>query len=56
MNSLSVSFVGEYADDGCITEGKPDIQKIKPFTLTMPDNRYWLVGMKLARRGVRGKN
>ena len=24
--------------------GKPDITKVRPFTLTMPDNRYWAVG------------
>ena len=25
-------------------DGKPDITRIRPFTLTMPDNRYWAVG------------
>ena len=24
--------------------GTPDITKVRPFTLTMPDNRYWAVG------------
>jgi len=24
--------------------GKPDIEKMRPFMLTMPDNRYWTVG------------
>jgi flavin reductase (DIM6/NTAB) family NADH-FMN oxidoreductase RutF len=24
--------------------GRPDITKVRPFTLTMPDNRYWAVG------------
>jgi flavin reductase (DIM6/NTAB) family NADH-FMN oxidoreductase RutF len=28
--------------------GKPDIEAIKPFMLTMPDNRYWRVGEQLA--------
>ena len=28
--------------------GKPDITKVRPFTLTMPDNRYWAVGKELA--------
>ncbi|MHB8909138.1 MAG: flavin reductase family protein [Syntrophales bacterium] len=37
-------IVGAYADAGCMTDGKPDIGKIRPFTLSMPDNRYWLVG------------
>jgi flavin reductase (DIM6/NTAB) family NADH-FMN oxidoreductase RutF len=29
-----------YLDD----RGWPDIGKMRPFTLTMPDNRYWAVG------------
>ncbi|MEZ7893515.1 MAG: flavin reductase family protein [Candidatus Wallbacteria bacterium] len=41
-------FVGEiinaYAEDAFITNGKPDINKINPFTLSMPDNRYFSVG------------
>ena len=41
-------FVGEivaaYADEQCLTEGKPDIKKINPLLLTMPDNSYWTVG------------
>jgi flavin reductase (DIM6/NTAB) family NADH-FMN oxidoreductase RutF len=26
------------------TDGRPDIAKMRPFVLTMPDNRYWAVG------------
>lgn len=41
-------FIGEiiasYAEDWCMTEGKPDIKKINPLLLTMPDNSYWTVG------------
>ncbi len=41
-------FLGEiveaYCDPIFMSEGKPDIKKIKPFTLTMPDNHYWAVG------------
>ena len=41
-------FIGEivasYADEQCLTEGKPDIKKIDPLLLTMPDNSYWSVG------------
>jgi flavin reductase (DIM6/NTAB) family NADH-FMN oxidoreductase RutF len=41
-------FIGEiveaYCSEACITDSKPDIKKIKPFTLTMPDNYYWSVG------------
>ena len=28
--------------------GKPDIAKMRPFVLTMPDNRYWAVGEHIA--------
>jgi flavin reductase (DIM6/NTAB) family NADH-FMN oxidoreductase RutF len=37
-------IVGAYINADCCTDGKPDILKIRPFTLTMPDNRYWAVG------------
>jgi flavin reductase (DIM6/NTAB) family NADH-FMN oxidoreductase RutF len=30
----------DYVDE----DGKPDITKMRPFVLTMPDNRYWSVG------------
>jgi flavin reductase (DIM6/NTAB) family NADH-FMN oxidoreductase RutF len=44
-------FIGEivaaYADDACLTDGSPDIRKIDPFTLTMPDNGYWGVGERV---------
>jgi flavin reductase (DIM6/NTAB) family NADH-FMN oxidoreductase RutF len=41
-------FVGEileaYAEEKYLTEGKPDIKKMEPLLLTMPDNSYWTVG------------
>jgi len=41
-------FIGEivaaYADADCLTDGRPDILKINPLLLTMPDNNYWTVG------------
>ena len=41
-------FLGEvvatYADKDCLTDGKPDVQKLNPFVLTMPDNNYWTIG------------
>ena len=46
-------FIGEiveaYADERCLTEGKPDIGKIKPFMLSMPDNNYWAVGDRVGK-------
>ena len=41
-------FIGEivasYTEERYLTEGAPDIKKMNPIMLTMPDNRYWLVG------------
>jgi flavin reductase (DIM6/NTAB) family NADH-FMN oxidoreductase RutF len=52
-------FLGEvvaaYADPDCLTDGKPDVQKIKPFVLTMPDNNYWLLGPHAGKAWSVGK-
>ena len=44
-NSL---FIGEivniYSEEQYLENGKPDVRKIRPFLLTMPDNRFWAVG------------
>ncbi len=52
-------FIGEiagaYCDPGCLTGGKPDIRKLDPFTLTMPDNGYWAVGERLGQAWSVGK-
>ncbi len=41
-------FVGEilaaYSEERYLTNGRLDIEKMKPLLLTMPDNRYWTVG------------
>ncbi len=46
-------FVGEvistWCDENALTAGNPDIEKMEPFTLTMPDNRYWAVGEFLGK-------
>ncbi len=33
-----------YADKKCLSNGEPDLKKIKPLLLTMPDNKYWEAG------------
>ena len=52
-------FIGEiisaYADEACLDDGKPDIRKLNPFTLTMPDNRYWAVGEEMGKAWAAGK-
>ena len=46
--STNTFFVGEiltaYSEERYLTEGKPDIKKMEPFLLTMPDNNYWTIG------------
>jgi len=41
-------FIGEminiYVGEEYLDGGKPDVKKIRPFLLTMPDNRFWAVG------------
>ena len=52
-------FIGEivaaYADEDCLTDGRPDILKINPLMLTMPDNNYWTVGDHAGRAWEVGK-
>ena len=41
-------FIGEivtiFSEERYLSEGKPDVKKMHPFLLTMPDNRFWSVG------------
>jgi flavin reductase (DIM6/NTAB) family NADH-FMN oxidoreductase RutF len=52
-------FVGEiintYSEECYLTDGKPDIKKMNPFTLTMPDNNYWKVGENAGKAWSIGK-
>jgi flavin reductase (DIM6/NTAB) family NADH-FMN oxidoreductase RutF len=56
-NSLFIGeIVGAYSEKRYLTEGKPDIRKISPFTLTMPDNNYWKIGENAGKAWSVGKN
>lgn len=45
VDELFIADIAEaWADEDCLTDGKPDVKKIDPFVLTMPDNGYWSVG------------
>ena len=52
-------FVGEiteaYAEEACLTAGAPDIAKMAPFTLTMPDNNYWKIGDQAGKAWKAGR-
>jgi len=44
-NSFFIAeIVDIYTEEQYLTDGKPDVKKINPFVLTMPDNRYWAIG------------
>jgi flavin reductase (DIM6/NTAB) family NADH-FMN oxidoreductase RutF len=53
-------YIGEpkevFTEEKYMTDGKPDIKKINPFTLSMPDNSYWSVGEKIGKAWNIGKN
>jgi flavin reductase (DIM6/NTAB) family NADH-FMN oxidoreductase RutF len=55
-NELFIAeIVGAYSEEKYLTNNKPDITKIKPFTLTMPDNGYWAVGEHIGQAWSIGK-
>lgn len=42
-------IVGTWTEERfLLPDGKPDLVKLRPFVLTMPDNRYWAVGEHIA--------
>ena len=52
-------YIGEpkevFTEEKYMTDGKLDIKKINPFTLTMPDNHYWAIGENLGKAWNIGK-
>jgi flavin reductase (DIM6/NTAB) family NADH-FMN oxidoreductase RutF len=55
-NTLFISEIVEaYSEEQYLTDGHPDVKKINPFTLTMPDNGYWTVGDNVGRAWSAGK-
>jgi flavin reductase (DIM6/NTAB) family NADH-FMN oxidoreductase RutF len=56
FDTLYIGDVVEvHTEERFLTDGKLDIQKINPFTLTMPDNRYWGVGKVVGTAWSDGK-
>lgn len=53
-------YIGEpkevFTEEKYLTDGKLDIKKINPFTLSMPDNTYWSVGENLGKAWNIGKS
>lgn len=53
-------YIGEpkevFSEEKYMTDQAPDIKKVNPFTLTMPDNHYWSVGDNLGKAWSIGKS
>ena len=49
-------IVSSYTEEKYQSDGHPDIKKINPLLLTMPDNRYWGVGEVMGDAWKAGKN
>ncbi len=53
-------YIGEskevFTEEKFLTDGKLDIIKVNPFTLSMPDNNYWSVGENLGKAWNIGKS
>jgi flavin reductase (DIM6/NTAB) family NADH-FMN oxidoreductase RutF len=55
-NSFFIAeIVNIYTESKFLSEGKPDVRKIRPFLLTMPDNNYWAIGENIGRAWSAGK-
>jgi flavin reductase (DIM6/NTAB) family NADH-FMN oxidoreductase RutF len=55
-NSFFIAeIINIYTEDAYLTDGKPDVKKMNPFLLTMPDNRFWSIGEFLGNAWNAGK-
>jgi flavin reductase (DIM6/NTAB) family NADH-FMN oxidoreductase RutF len=48
-------MVNIYSEEKYLTDGKPDVKKINPFVLTMPDNNFWAIGDSVGQAWNAGK-
>ena len=48
--------VGVHAEESLLTDGHPDPEKVNPFVLSMPDNRFWGLGDCVGRAWHEGKS
>jgi flavin reductase (DIM6/NTAB) family NADH-FMN oxidoreductase RutF len=49
-------IVNIYSEEKYLTDGKPDVKKINPFVLTMPDNNFWAIGESVGKAWNAGKS
>ncbi len=48
-------IVNIYCTEDVMTDSNPDVAKIKPFVLTMPDNRFWALSECIGKAWHEGK-
>jgi flavin reductase (DIM6/NTAB) family NADH-FMN oxidoreductase RutF len=49
-------IIESYCDEKCLTNDKPDIEKLKPFLLSMYENKYFAIGNYLGKAWNIGLN
>jgi flavin reductase (DIM6/NTAB) family NADH-FMN oxidoreductase RutF len=54
-NFFIAEIVNIYVDDSVLTNGKPDMARVRPFLLTMPDNTYWSLGEPVGKAWQAGQ-
>lgn len=55
-NSFFIAeIINIYIEEKCLTDGNPDMKKINPFLLTMPDNNFWSIGESIGKAWNSGK-
>lgn len=55
-NSFFIAeIVNIYTEEQFLSGGSPDMKKIKPFVLTMPDNNFWALGENIGKAWNAGK-
>lgn len=48
-------IIAAYSEERFLTSGKPDMDKMQPFVLSMPDNHYWRLGEPIGRAWQSGR-
>ena len=48
-------IINIYIEDKFLTDGNPDMKKINPFLLSMPDNNFWSLGESVGKAWDAGK-
>lgn len=55
-NSFFIAeIINIYTEEKFLTDGNPDMKKINPFLLTMPDNQFWSIGDCVGKAWDAGK-